>query len=65
MAKFIESNRGKHMLMFKNYKFLFANTKLDGTTRWKCVIRSYNVKLSTNTNYEIIKNVHDSNINHM
>lgn len=64
MAKFIESNRGKRMLVFDNYKFSFANTKLDRTTRWKCVIRSCSVKLYTNENDEILKNVHDSNINH-
>jgi len=64
IAKFIESNKGKRMLVFENYKFSFANTKLDGTMQWKCMIRSCSVQLYTNKNDEIIKNVHDSNINH-
>lgn len=39
MAEFIESNRGKSLLVFKLFKFSKANTKLDGTTRWKCIDR--------------------------
>ena len=50
MTKFIESNRGKRMLVFQNYKFSYANTKLDGTTRWKCVVRSCSVKLYIDKN---------------
>ncbi|KAF0758515.1 FLYWCH-type domain-containing protein [Aphis craccivora] len=64
MAKFIESNRGKRMLVFENYKFSFAYTKLDGTMRWKCVIRSCSIKLYTNENDKILKNENDSNIYH-
>lgn len=41
MAEFIESNRGKSLLVFKLFKFSKANTKLDGTTRWKCIDRKF------------------------
>jgi hypothetical protein len=58
MAIFIENNRSKRMLVFKNYKFSFANTKLDGTTRWKCVVQSCSVKLYTNQNNKIINESH-------
>lgn len=54
MAKYIESNRGQRMLVFENYKCLLANTKLDGITRWKCVVRLCSVKLYTKKNEEII-----------
>jgi len=48
MAEFIESNRGKSLLIFENYKFSKANTKLDGTTRWKCINRKCAAILYTN-----------------
>jgi len=63
MTKFIESNSGKRMLVFQNYKFSYANTKLDGTTRWKCVVRSCSVKLYTDKNDEIIINNENENEN--
>jgi len=48
MAEFIESNRGKCLLIFENYKFSKANTKFDGTTRWKCINRKCAAILYTN-----------------
>lgn len=53
MATLIESNRGKRLLVFENYKFTKANKKLNGTTRWKCIERKCAAVLYTDQTNKI------------
>jgi len=63
MAEFIESIRGKPLLVLNSYKFSIGSVnKKDNSTRWRCIQRDCNAKVFTEN--KIVVQDHRENLSH-
>jgi len=63
MAEFIESNRGKTLLVIDNYKFSIGSVnKKNNSKRWRCIKRDCHAKVYTEN--QIVVQHHAENVSH-
>lgn len=64
MAEFIESNRGKTLLVIDNYKFSIGSVnKKNNSTRWRCIKRDCHTKVYTQ-NQIVVQDCENVSHNH-